>query len=296
MGFYFTMPAWASMRTKSKTSALALVLFIALSSLTALAVKPANAQTISPPSVPQFTVQFINASYGVTTTNPYTGQNQTRPVSNCSIQITITNQNNYALLSSPENYHIFYGLRMSPHFQNDWRELNGLNYLTSTPSTNGNSPSAYYLMDSSFLSIGNYTVITFPVTPTDSQNSIYNVGALSAIPYNGQIDFQVKALVGHNSTYWTWDPHPDTPWHPYNATPVPMPPQGWYAPAIAYDNLNSTWSSTQTVTIGQESIPSWASPTCESPALPAWSWLIALPLLVTAILIAVVLRYRGTKH
>lgn len=284
------------MRTISKASALTLILFIALSSLTLPAIKPANAQTIPPPSVPQFTVQFVNASYDVTTSNPYTGENSTQQISNCSIQITITNQNNYALLSSPDNYHIFYGLRMSPHFQNDWKELNGLNYLTSTPNTNGNSPSAYYLTDSSFLSIGNYTVITFPVTPTNSQNSIYTVGALSSIPYNGQVDFQVEALVGHNSTYWAWDPNPDTPWHPYGSTPVPMPPQGWYVPAIAYDNLNSTWSNTQTVTIGQALPPSWSSPTCESPALPAWSWLIGLSFLVAAILIAAVLRYRETKQ
>jgi hypothetical protein len=54
--------------------------------------------------------------------------------------------------------------------------------------------------------------------------------------------------------------------------------------------------STQTITANQAVPPSWSSPTCESPALPAWSWLVALPLLVAAILIAVVLRYRETKH
>lgn len=59
--------------------------------------------------------------------------------------------------------------------------------------------------------------------------------------------------------------------------------------------LNSSWSSIQTVTSGEASAPSWSSPTCESPALPAWSWLIALSLLVAAILIAVVLRYRTAK-
>jgi hypothetical protein len=156
-------------------------------------------------------------------------------------------------------------------------------------------------------SISNYTVITLPVTPSTASNgSEYDLhlspstqsyyGLLSSIPYGGQLDFQVEALVGYNSTYWVPDPNPDTPWHPYNATPVPMPPQGWYVPAIAYDNLNSTWSNTQTVTIGQAASPSWSSPTCESPALPAWSWLIALALLISAILIAAVLRYREAKQ
>lgn len=52
----------------------------------------------------------------------------------------------------------------------------------------------------------------------------------------------------------------------------------------------------QTVTIDQIVPPSWSSPTCESPALPAWYWLIGLSFLVAAILIAAVLRYRETKH
>jgi hypothetical protein len=153
MGIYFTMHAWASMRTVSKTSALILILFITLSSITVLALKPANAQTTPPPSEPQFTAQFVNASYGVPTTNPYTGQNQTQQVSNSSIQITITNQNNYSLLNSAGNYQIFYGLRLSPHSENDWIVLDGLNYLPSSPGTNGNSPYAYYFTDLSFQSI-----------------------------------------------------------------------------------------------------------------------------------------------
>jgi hypothetical protein len=295
MGIYFTIAAWASMRTNSKTSALALILFIALPSLMILALEPAAAQTIPPPSVPQFTVQFVNSSYGVTTTNPYTGQNQTQQVSNCTIQITITNQNNYALLNSTGDYHIFYGLRMSPHFENDWTELGGLSYLASAPGTNGNSPCAYYITDLTFQSIGNYTVITLPVTPTDSSGSVFNVWALSAIPYNGQIDFQVEALVGHNSTYWAPDPNPEVPWHPYGSTPVPMPPQGWYVPAIGYDNLNSTWSSTQTIQLGENSTPDVSSPTF-IPVMPALVWLVIGAVLGSALVLFVVVRFRLFNH
>jgi hypothetical protein len=285
------MTAWASMQTISKTSALMLILFIALSSLTVLALQPANAQSIPTPSVPQFTVQFVNASYGITTTNPYTGQNQTQQISNSSIQITITNQNNYALLNFAGDYHIFYGVRMSPHFESDWRVLDGLSYLPSSPGT----PNAYYITDLSFQSIGNYTVITFPVTPTDSEDSAYNVGALSAIPYNGQIDFQVEALVGHNSTYWAPDPNPDVPWRPYGSTPPPMPPQGWYVPAIAYDGLNSTWSSTQTVQIGDNSTPDVSSPTF-IPVVPTFVWLAIVAVLGSALVLSVVIRFKMFNH
>jgi hypothetical protein len=289
------------MRTISKTSALALILFLALSSLTVFAVKPSTAQAIPPPSVPQFTIQFVNSSIGVPTTNPYTGENSTQQISNESIQLTITNQNNYALLSQPVNYHIYYAVRLRPHFGGDWIVLDTLSSRTSSPGTNGNSPQATYIIDLPSQSSSNITVITFLVTPTtDSQSSGYiihpmysNDGSIEGpVPYGSQFDFQVEALVGHNSTFWAPDPNPDIPWHPYGSTPPPMPPQGSYVPAIAYDNLNSTWSSTQTVTIGQASTPSWSSPTCESPALPAWSWLIALSLLVAAILIALVLERR----
>lgn len=61
-------------------------------------VKPAHAQSIPTPSVPEFTVKFVNASYEVPTsysTDPYTGQNVTHSsyfVENSSIELTITNQ------------------------------------------------------------------------------------------------------------------------------------------------------------------------------------------------------------
>jgi hypothetical protein len=47
---------------------------------------------ITKPSVPEFTVKFVNASYSVTTTNPYTGVNEIQQISNNSIEVKINNQ------------------------------------------------------------------------------------------------------------------------------------------------------------------------------------------------------------
>ena len=54
-----------------------LALLIVMSSLTILMVKPANAQTIPKPSVPEFTAKFVDHSYIVsasTTVDPYIGK------------------------------------------------------------------------------------------------------------------------------------------------------------------------------------------------------------------------------
>jgi hypothetical protein len=61
----------------SKSLAFLLDLLIVMSSLTILMVKPANAQTIPKPSVPEFTAKFVDHSYIVsasTTVDPYTGK------------------------------------------------------------------------------------------------------------------------------------------------------------------------------------------------------------------------------
>ena len=66
-----------------------LLLFLILTASSLFIVESANAQSIPKLSVPEFTVKFVNASYGVTTTNPYTGANETQQISNNSIKITI---------------------------------------------------------------------------------------------------------------------------------------------------------------------------------------------------------------
>ena len=55
-------------------------------------VESAFAQTIPTPAVPELTVKFVNASYSITNTNPYTGLNELQLVDNNTVEIKINNQ------------------------------------------------------------------------------------------------------------------------------------------------------------------------------------------------------------
>ncbi len=76
----------------NKRHALLFILIIVISGLSLWIIKPVFAQSIPTPSMPQFTVKFVNASYSVTSTNSYTGENETQLISNNSIEVTIKNQ------------------------------------------------------------------------------------------------------------------------------------------------------------------------------------------------------------
>ncbi len=76
------------------------------------------AQVIPKPSVPEFTVRFVDASYSVTITNPYSGISETKQISNKSIEITIKNQ-----VFNNSNYQIYFNVQIKPHFSNNWTEI-----------------------------------------------------------------------------------------------------------------------------------------------------------------------------
>jgi hypothetical protein len=226
---------------------IAVVLFLILIASSLIIVKPAHS-SIPKPSVPEFTVKFVNASYSVTATNPYTGVSETQQISNNSIQVTIKNQPfDYS------NNQIYYNIRIKPHFADNWTEVYPLENLASSYNEDGTFSYAEYISpDSPTQSNSSYTIITFPVVPTELyQASGYDVqryysgvegqegtyfAFLSAIPAGGQVDFQVEALVGHDSQMWVIE-------HPF----YPMF-GGHFASAVAYGET-SGWSNTQTLTI-----------------------------------------------
>ncbi len=80
------------------------------------------------------------------------------------------------------------------------------------------------------------------------------------IPDNAQLDFQVQALIGGPNDAWT------------------------------FTGEKSDWSSTQTMSVNQYSSP---SPT---PTVPELSWLVIMPLLITVLSIALILRHRKTAN
>lgn len=258
----------------SKGFSLLLVVILTASSLTI--VESANAQSIPKPSVPEFTVKFVNASYSVTTTNPYTGANETKQIINNSILITINNQ-----FFDNSNNQIYYNIRTKPHFAENWTEVYPIQNRTSSYNGDGTFSFAWYIDDSSPKSNSSYTIITFPVVATEyysesgfdiqryysgdiGQEGRY-FAFLHGIPANAQIDFQVEALVGQNSTYW-YVQHPLFPQY-----------GGFHEPAIAYETASS-WSNTQTITIGEISASPIPTPTV--PEVPLLSTLLLLILML----------------
>ena len=210
------------------------------------------------PSIPDFTVKFVNASYTVTTTNPYTWVDETQQISNNSIEFTITNQP-FDYSSNGVTYHVYFDVRVKPHFSGNWTEIYPLQNRTSSYNEDGTFSSAEYVSpDSPTQSKSSYTIISFPVVPTELYGaSGYDIqryysgyegeegryfAFLSAIPDGAQLDFQVEASVGHDSQSWVID-HPFYPWI-----------GGHFTPAVAYDET-SGWSNTQIVTIGESQTP-----------------------------------------
>ena len=164
--------------------------------------------------------------------------------------------------------------------------------MTSSYNADGTFSFAWYIDDSASHANSSYTIITFPVLATEYYGeSGYDIqryysgdigqegryfAFLHGIPDNAQIDFQVDALVGQNSTYW-YVMHPLYPQY-----------GGFNEPATAYET-DSDWSNTQTITIGE--ISTSPTPTPAVPEFPSW---IILPLFIIATLLLMLFYFK--KH
>lgn len=251
-----------------KTFALIITLIIAMSCLTLLTVKSANAQTTSTPTAPLFTLKFVPASYSVTTTNPYTGMNTTTLVDNGTIELSIKNQP----FDYPNTYHLYYDVRYRPHFGGNWTELNPTEslYSSSNLTLTQYISTVYSSLNSLPESNSEYTAISYSLT---------RVGVPAS---GGQVDFQVSAVVGVNSTFYSVQV--------VGASPVGV---GQYEPAVAYVTT-SGWSNTQTVTIPANPTSSSPSPAPTStPTVPELSWRAIVPLLLSVFSVAIIVRHRS---
>jgi hypothetical protein len=101
----------------SKTFALILMLIIVMSCLTLVVVKPANAQTIPKPSVPEFTLKFLDNYYHPT------------------IEITIKNQV-YPTTINDSEVKLYYNLRSKSHPAENWSEQYVVSPSTLTVQSN----------------------------------------------------------------------------------------------------------------------------------------------------------------
>ena len=177
----------------------------------------ASAQLIPKPSVPEFTVEYVDRSYYVPPTygiDPYSGQTvQTGggfTVNNKTIDLTIKNQHftPYVIEDGGVLHSIYqsFQIRYKGHFGKDW-----YNY------THGEDDWT------------DYTVILFWLAPnTESPN----LGELSA---GDKVDFQAQARIGYFM-------HTDGDWYNPNS--------------LVFVGESSDWSSTQTITFGASQTPS----------------------------------------
>ena len=187
-------------------------------------------------------------------------------------------------------FHLYYDVRTKGHFEQNWRELYPPFY---TPYNGGAFISSGCPAQSNKV----YTVITYSayVQP-------YYSYPQATYPPNAQVDFQVSAMLGHDSQIFVND-------H------ITVQPIGHDEPAIAYD-IQSDWSSIQTLNISNSSLststpqnptgstpfsipvqtqPSTPANTPSSTSIPEFSWLSILPLFVSVFFVAVIVRHQKTK-
>jgi hypothetical protein len=219
--------------------------------------KPANAQSIPKPSVPEFSVRYVEHPFDLAPTfqrDPYSGKNTTiqegHRIQNRSIELIIRNQPFTSSKDSNGNkIELFYNISSKGHFGTTWYFYP--TWMRTLPVTASNNE---------------YTILSFGLDvnyENDNQHGFW-YGDLS----NGdQVDFRIQALIGHYS-------HPS-----YNI-------------ALEYNSFTgkaSDWSSPQTIKVEAASESSTPSPT---PTVPEFSWLVFVPLLLSVFSIAAILKRR----
>jgi hypothetical protein len=167
-----------------KSSTILLILALALS-ISAIAVMTASAAdpppptyppSIPAPSIPQFTVAYVDHSYDVPakttqTTDPYTGNTVTNTISgyhvkNYTIDVTIKNQPYPSTVNNGNTSIMQYGIQRKGHFEPDGNFV-GVGMFEASSSA--------------------YTVVSLP---TDDY------------PRNGTIDLRVCAYLGFHYNYF----------------------------------------------------------------------------------------------
>jgi hypothetical protein len=212
----------------SKRANVLLVVLLMVSSL--IVVKAASASdSIPKPSVPEFTVELVDNSYDVpltTTTDPYTGKTVTQGGYHVKgepeIEIRIKNQPYDT--STNKTIGLFYQVRTKGHFSPNWD-------IVEYWIKGGYNPRSPY-REQDYGS--QYTVLRFGDTGHD-------------IPSEGQMDFQVQALLGYVVIHG--DPNHSIDLYNLFAS-------------FSFTGETSDWSTTQTMTFSSSG---WSSTSSSSP-------------------------------
>jgi hypothetical protein len=248
-----------------KGFSLLIVVILAVSSL--IMVESALAQSIPKPSVPEFTLKYVDNSYDVqptttSTTDPYTGKTITTTtpgyhVEKKSIEITVTNQPFTPYTDAKgHTINLSYDVRYKGHFlESGWIQP------FYQPIRNGE----YGFTSQHLQSNSGNTIISVP--------SKFRVGDV--------VDFQVQKLEGY---YTSWEPM---------LTIVMGTSQ--------FTGQYSEWSSTHTITIGEAIDSNKPSPTSTinptptqqpsvSPTVPEFQ-VFSIPLMLIIMTVAGLLIY-----
>lgn len=206
-----------------RTVGLVIIILLATTNVTIFGVTAV--QSISKPSIPEFTLKFVDYSYDIPIEygiDQYTGQTVVtksgQHIDNRTIEITIKNQpfNNYTDPLSGKEINLFYNIRYKGMFTENWTEMYG-----------GTGKMITYSMDSAIAQNGyptqaygsQYTKILFPLSDN--------------IPNNVEMQFQVEALEGYTNK------------HVQDARII------FSIIDYTFAGQKSGWSNTQTIKIGE---------------------------------------------
>jgi hypothetical protein len=216
----------------SKNVVLLFMLILTLSSL--IIIRPVSSAIVKP-SVPEFTLKYADYSYDVSPTygiDSYTGKNVITQtgyhVENKSIEVRIENQPFTVYKDSNGSYVLLnYDIRWKGHFEDNWRVSSSNYYIVASSCTMVRSGG----LDSLVYPNAPFTVLLYALG--ENQQSVYWIRNISD---GGQVDFQVRALVGNYiRVYGTPVPPFGTPYHDI------------------FTGETSDWSNTQTITISDNS-------------------------------------------
>ena len=234
-------------------------------------VKPATAQTIPKPAVPQFSIQVVDHSYDVPTTNttdPYSGKQIINPgyhVNDMIVEGKIKNQH----FTAYGNIDFYYNISYRGHFAGEWRKLFGSE-------------------DEDFLK-----------QSYGSEYTSFNISRYNAIELHegDQIDVRIEAVIGSE----TWGFVSTWPYRILNGEV-----SGWSDTLTVTDSTDITSSNTYATTIDGSTYPTLISqslatstPTINptpTPSVPEFPVLAILPFFVSLFLVAVYFKHRRTTH
>jgi hypothetical protein len=188
---------------------------LTISCINLLNVKPINAESISPPAIPQFTLRYVKASYNII--DPYTGVS--KQVDNSTISIIIKNQPFNKIYNAMDNSttSLYYNVQVKGHYAENWTEVfNSINY--SYPLSN----MVYTWYNYAIQSDSAYTVISIPVN----------------YPIGSQVDFRVQGVIANQTEIII-----------PNFIPNPIRGGDYTLENVMFIIQTSDWSNAQTLTI-----------------------------------------------